>query len=316
MHTLLCLGALVLAVSGGPSLSERPRHPLAPSLPQLTEAEEAKLEAVVNRFIDHDVGKLSGAEGKKAVDDFSRLGPEAIFVLIDGFNRAANMQASCPAVVLSKKIASILVASEDYQLLTFAKESIGVGVKAARHQGTLKDLQFAVTLRRTTVQRTVGTGGGRPATMPLGDLAKAASKETGAKLQAILTEAEKRQGSQAVGILVMGLANSDAQIVKLSQGLLSKHVQRQSADRLKELLKHEETEVRIEATRAIGGNRKTKLVPELIAAIQDAEPRVQQAARQALARISGRDFGPDADVSFGDREAAAEKWRDWWKSQK
>ncbi len=313
MYTLLCLSALVLAVHGAPSLKDRARHPLAPSLPQLTEAEEAKLEAVVNRFIDYDIGKLTGAEGKRAIEDFNRLGPEAIFVLIDGFNRAANMQASCPAVVLSKKIASILVASEDYQLLTFAKESIGVGVKGARHQGTLKDLQFAVTLRRTAVQR---LGANRPpASMPLADLAKAAAKESGVKLQAILTEAEKRQGPQAVDILVMGLANPDAQIVKLSQGLLSKHVQRKSADRLKELLKHDDTEVRIEATRAIGGNKKTKLVPELIAAIQDAEPRVQQAARQALMRISGRDHGPGPAASFGERETAMQQWRDWWKTQ-
>ena len=43
-------------------------------------------------------GKLPGAAGKKAQEEFNRLPAEAIFVLIDGFNRAANIEASCPAV--------------------------------------------------------------------------------------------------------------------------------------------------------------------------------------------------------------------------
>src|SRR5260370_42166624 len=77
----------------------RPPHPLAPSLPLLTDKEYADIDAIIERFIQYDIGKLKGAEGRKALADFLALGPEAVFSLIDGFNRAANLEHSCPAVL-------------------------------------------------------------------------------------------------------------------------------------------------------------------------------------------------------------------------
>src|SRR5215213_914005 len=95
----------VLLVAGGSNdpYAGRPRNPLAPSLPQTTREEEAKFEKVIDRFILYDTGKLTGAEGKKALEDFHRLGPEAFFALVDGFNRAAGMEASCPSVIIGKR---------------------------------------------------------------------------------------------------------------------------------------------------------------------------------------------------------------------
>src|SRR5438552_3811265 len=75
-----------LLVAGG---DDRPRHPLIPSLPLLSKEENAKLEAVVDRFIQHEIGKLPKSQEKQAKDDLYRLGPEAIFALVDGFNSAA-----------------------------------------------------------------------------------------------------------------------------------------------------------------------------------------------------------------------------------
>src|SRR5438128_805968 len=98
------LAALLAADTGTPSKAERPRNPLAPSLPQLTDEEEEKIDAVIDRFILYDTGKLKGAEGKKALADFNNLGPEAIFPLIRGLNRAANIESSCPALVIAKKL--------------------------------------------------------------------------------------------------------------------------------------------------------------------------------------------------------------------
>ena len=86
----------------------RPRHPFAPSLPQLSDEEEEKLDQIIDRFILYDIGQLKGQEGKQALLDFQRLGPEATFALIRGLNRAAAINDSCPAVVISKKLRSIL----------------------------------------------------------------------------------------------------------------------------------------------------------------------------------------------------------------
>src|SRR5947208_12286224 len=153
--------SLALAVSLGQvsGAESRPPNPLAPSLPQLTPKEEAKYEAILERFIQFDIGKLPGPAGKKAVADFNQLPPEAIFVLIESFNRAANMEASCPAVVIGKKIIKILNASEDLELLAFAKENLGAGVTAKRHLGMLKDVQFSILLHKGAVQRKLAAAG-------------------------------------------------------------------------------------------------------------------------------------------------------------
>src|SRR5947208_2739436 len=105
--TILTLTIFVVAAQT-PKDDPRPPHPFAPSLRQLTPKEQAKAEEIVERFIQFDIGKLLGPAGKKAAEDFERLPAEAVFVLIDGFNRTANMEASCPCVVIGKKIIRII----------------------------------------------------------------------------------------------------------------------------------------------------------------------------------------------------------------
>src|SRR5262245_59157151 len=86
----------------------RKSHPLAPSLPLLSKEEYEAFERVIDRFIEYDTGKLKGAEGKKALADFQKLGSSAVFQLIEGFNRAANMEDSCPAVIIAHKLSTII----------------------------------------------------------------------------------------------------------------------------------------------------------------------------------------------------------------
>src|SRR5262249_55498785 len=152
---------LALALPAQTDKEKRPPNPLAPSLPQITEEENARFEAIINRFIEFDTGKLTGAAGKEALADFNALPPQAIFALAEGRNPAANSEASCPAVVIGKKIQRILNVSNDLDLLAYAKETLGVGVTAHRHQGMLKDVQFSILLRRGAVQRqNLAAGGG------------------------------------------------------------------------------------------------------------------------------------------------------------
>src|SRR5262245_51018666 len=87
------------------TVSPRKPHPLAPSLPQLSEAEEEQLDQIIERFIQTDIGKLRGDEAKRAIAEFNKLGPEAIFALIRGVNRAAEIEASCPVLIIGKKAA-------------------------------------------------------------------------------------------------------------------------------------------------------------------------------------------------------------------
>src|SRR5262245_612599 len=206
MNATIIASLLVFAV-GQPNLKDRERHPLAPSLPLLTKDDYKKIDDIIDRFIAYDTGKLKGAEGKKALDDFNRLGSESIFNLIDGLNRAANMEDSCPAVIIAKRVASILRATEDPMLLGVAKDSIGADVKAKRHLNVLKDLQFYILLRKAELQKRgiTATTVKTPGTLSLADLEKGIARESGNQLKGLLSEAEKRNGAKAVDLLVMGI---------------------------------------------------------------------------------------------------------------
>lgn len=308
MQTFVCVGLLVIAAQVPADLRDRERHPLAPSLPRLTKDEEKKIDAVIERLIKADIGKLRGDDAKKANDDFNRLGPEAIFNLIDGLNRAANMESSCPAVIIAKKVARVLSTSDDMDLLAFAKENIGADVTAKRHLNVLKDLQSMILLRQGALRAT-------PRGMSLADLGKAIAKERGPKLKTMLAEAERRQGPKAVDLLLVGIANPDEEIVKLSQGLLTKNLQHQAGADLKTLLKHDRKEVRIGAAQAIGA-KKLRYGAELIGLLQDGDDDVRQAGRRALKQISaGVDHGPEPDASSEARLTAIERWREWWSMQ-
>ncbi|MBM3995313.1 MAG: hypothetical protein FJ303_14345 [Planctomycetes bacterium] len=303
MNAIL-FAALVISQGVG-DLKDRERHPLAPSLPRLTKAESDKIDAVIDRFILADIGKLKGAEAKKALDDFKGLGPEAIFNLIDGLNRAADMESSCPAVIIAKKVGGILTTTGDIELLSFAKENIGAGVTAKRHLNVLKDLQFNILLRKNTVQRQNAAAAAKVSAMSMNELESAISKGRGSQLKSLLTEAEKRLGPKSAELLIMGLANADVEIVKLAKGLLAKNLQRQNVDTLKMMLKHENRDVRIIAINAVGA-KKMKLGNELIGLLESGDSEVARAAQRALVQLSGgADYGDDVT-----------RWRDWWAKQR
>jgi hypothetical protein len=145
--------ALLFLTADDSGKTETPRkpNPVAPSLPLLSDEEETKLDKVIDRFIQYDTGKLKGAEAKQALSDFQKLGPAAIPALLRGLNKAAELNNSCPAVVIGKKLQRMLNRSNDVQLLEYARETIGTGTVAPRHQGFLRELRVSCTLRKRAV---------------------------------------------------------------------------------------------------------------------------------------------------------------------
>jgi hypothetical protein len=139
--------------TGAMTSTPRKPHPLAPSLPELSEEEEKQIDAVIDRFIEADTGKLQGPAARKALQEFHRLGPEATFALIRGMNKAAAIDHSCPAVTIAKKLHTFFTKTGDTQLLQYARENIGLGVTRSRHMGVLKDLKMTCTLRQTALER-------------------------------------------------------------------------------------------------------------------------------------------------------------------
>jgi hypothetical protein len=321
MTTLLTLTFCALLTADDPARSKQERKPsaIAPSLPALTDEEEDKLDEIVDRFIQQDIGKLRGAEGKKALADFKKLGGEAIPALIRGINKAAAIEDSCPALVIAQKLHSLLSVSTDPELLQFARENIGAGIKRSRHLGTLQELRMFCAQRKTLLSRQIAAGvlpARSPKTMSVAELATAAGSERGDKLKMVLIELEKRQGDEVIGALGSAAgASYEKDIQKLARDMLARHLSRQKEPVLKEKLNDDRAEVRIAATRVVG-EKKLRLGEELIALLSDAEAPVRDAAHQALVRLNqGTDFGPKAKADEKERSEAIRKWREWWTSR-
>lgn len=309
--TVLVLTLALVAADG----KEKPkRSPYAPSLPYLTKEEEDKLDKIVDRFMDYDIGRLQGKEAAKALKEFKDLGAEAIPALVRGVNRAAKIEHSCPVVVIAQKLGKLLAASEDPELMEFVRDEIGSGVGATRHAGILKDLRFAVTLRKNALARrsSLSTGPKSAGAMSVKELADAASIERGPRLRSILIEIAKRRGEEVGPALANAAASYDKDTQKLGRDLLDRHLSRQRETVVKEKLGHELVEIRKSATRVIA-SKMPRLGGELIDLLGDEKPEVRSAAHEALLKLSrGQDFGPAAGA---DKEKIAEaqaKWRSWW----
>ena len=138
----------------------QPTHYAVPkSLPYLTAEEEAKIDAVIDKFIQWDIMQPEGGPsfqpkgGVEAVRNFEKLGREAIPALIRGLNKAARLEHSCPTLVISKKLLPMLLASEDEELLDYAREMIGAGVGRTSHARVLEDIRLACMKRKNELAR-------------------------------------------------------------------------------------------------------------------------------------------------------------------
>lgn len=152
---MVALMLMTLLAMPQQSQTEAPRKPspFAPSLKQLTDEEEKQLDEIIDRFIAHDTGKLTGPGSRQAISDFHKLGPDATFALIRGLNRGARINHSCPAVTIAKKLRGLLSTTRDIELLEYARENIGNDVAESRHMSVLKDLKVTCTLRKGQLER-------------------------------------------------------------------------------------------------------------------------------------------------------------------
>jgi hypothetical protein len=321
--TLLTL--TLAAVLSGDSDKPRKPNPIAPSLPLLTEDEENKLDAIIDRFIDADIGRLRGEDYKNAMREFKKIGPDGIPALIRGLNRAAAIEGSCPAVVIAEKLSRMLSTTQDRELLEFARENIGAGVGRTRHYAVLQDLRLGCMTRKAELARAGKPSSSalaklRPADkslplMSVDDLAKLAGSERGQRLKDVLTELGARNGDEALAALGIAAASYEKDVRALARDLLDKSLVRQGVRVIKEKTKDDRAEVRAAAVRVIAG-KGLKMGGELIDLLDDENAGVRDAAHTALVKLSkGTDHGPAKDASAEERDESVKKWRAWWETQ-
>jgi hypothetical protein len=314
--TALCMMALCVSLRAS---EPRKPHPFAPSLPELTEEEEKKLDAIIDRFIQYDIGKLRGAEGQQAVRDFARLGPEAIPALIRGLRQAADITASCPVTVIAAKLGKHLAASNDYKLLDFVRDEIGGIGGTSPHRTIIQDLRFGVTQRRNALARAGAINSPKPNVLKsqsTAQLLEDAGKERGEKLRYILAELGSRTGDEVLNTVGVHAASYDKETQTAARHALIAILTRLKPEEVKKKLTDEKAEMRLAAVR-VARNREYRWGSELIERLNDEDANVREWAQTALIKMAGADYGPASKNSSQDqRLQAASRWRSWWEKQK
>jgi hypothetical protein len=322
---LLALTWLLPSALWADKKETRKANPFAPSLRQLTDEEEEKIDRIIDQFIKYDTGRLPGKDGKKALTAFQLLGPDAIPGLIRGLNKAAQLEASCPALTIGKKLNRLLTASMDSKLLDFARENIGAGVERSSHQGLLRTLRVNCMVRKREVANALAysrtgkepkKGEKSPRTMSVAELTNAVHKAKDTRLRSLLSELARRKGDDVVSALHSVAATKDGAEAPFARNLLTSNLSRLDATALKKKLEDDRIEVRAAAARA-AAKKGLAFGDKLISLLRDNSPVVRKAAHQALVKLSkGTDYGPKENASEGDREEVIKKWQAWLAKQK
>jgi hypothetical protein len=306
---------LLILPADEPTKSERKLSAIAPSLRALTKDEEAKLDDIIDRFILADTGRLGGAEARKATDAFDKLGHDAIPALIRGLNKAATLKHSCPVLMITKKLTKLLMATDDQQLLEFARDEIGAGVTRSPHAGTMQDLRVRILLHKNALARRTPTP--KKTAPPLGtaELAKAASSQRGEALHTTLKELAKREGKEVIPALALAAGSYEKETQKLGRELLDSHIARQTQSFVREILSDENVEIRKSAIRVIA-SKHHELIPNMIDKLTDDDALVRAEGRAALRKLAKTiDFGPAPDATKEQQREAQKRWRGWWEKK-
>lgn len=113
---------------------------LTPDKERVTPEKMAEYNQIVDRFIQYHAGKLTGADGQKAVNDFQKLTIDAIPALVRGVNDTALLGDS-PIFLVARKVQTLLEKSDDLEMLSYCVANVGKGLLNAPHQDAVNALK-------------------------------------------------------------------------------------------------------------------------------------------------------------------------------
>jgi hypothetical protein len=142
-------------------------------------------------------------------------------------------------------------------------------------------------------------------------LAKASAQEQASLLEK-LRDGKGSINTDALAASIPTL--SDAAKTK-ARDALAERLTRMTPATLREKLKDSNVEVRRAAALACAMKEDKSFVPDLIALLDDSEPRVTRAAHAALKTLTGTDLGPTSGANSEQRKEAIARWRQWWRAE-
>ncbi len=116
-------------------------------------------------------------------------------------------------------------------------------------------------------------------------------------------------------VLALAIAKLDGEVRHQARDILTHRLCRLSASVLRDKLQDDNLEIRCGAALACGRKLAKEHIGDLIGLLNDPEMDAVQAARAALVKLTGEDFGPYRDSSRREREEAVASWLKWWKQR-
>ena len=298
----------------------RPPHPFAPSLPALTDEQENHLDGVIDRFMQFDTGRLPGAAGSRALDDFLKLDAEAMPALLRGLRKAADLEHSCPVLVIAKRIRTLLMRSTDRQVLDFARDEIAA-IDSRRYRGLLTELRVQVSARQAGLDRN-GVPDRAAEKANSGPLARLTVDELNRRVRQVRDEKvlttlgrELARREEPAAALGLGLLASSVypEVRQAGSKALTEWLAGRKGPELRTLLGHEIAPVRQGAAVRLLASRDSQALDALVL-LKDAVASVRRGVHAELVRQAGKDLADPGDQATSQEEALAQ-WLDWWSAQ-
>jgi hypothetical protein len=133
---------------------------------------------------------------------------------------------------------------------------------------------------------------------------------------AALVRVRDGKGAAYTQALVAAVAKLDGERRRAAREALAERLTRMSAETLRAMAKTDEPELRRAAVLAMAMKDDKVHLPDLVAALADADASVARAARAGLRGVTGEDFGPEPDATPAERAAAIRAWAEWIRKQK
>ncbi|VTS06072.1 hypothetical protein [Tuwongella immobilis] len=130
-----------------------------------------------------------------------------------------------------------------------------------------------------------------------------------------LQEYHDAKGTAYTEAMAQAAAQLDGDRQSQTREKLAYRLSRFSADTLRNYLGNRDAELRRAATLAAAIRGESKLIPDLIARLDDEVATVSRSAYAALKSLTNEDFGPKTNATVTERAAASAAWRRWWKQQ-
>ena len=140
-------------------------------------------------------------------------------------------------------------------------------------------------------------------------------KSAGSRQAQLLQQMQQGKGPNFTEALALAIPQLFGEPKRKARTALAERLARMKDSTLTTYLADEDAEIRRGAASAIAQKDSKSLVPQIIPLLRDPDAGVAEAAHMALRDLTGKDFGPKADVSREEREEAIRKWLDWWNKQ-